>query len=65
MGCAFEAIGRVRGAMSELYMTLYMMETIVASANHGMRAERALLGAWTAKGSENDPKIGTIPGVAL
>ena len=65
MSGAFKAIRNVRGAMGELDMTLDMMETVVASATHSMRAERATLGAWTAKGCENDSKIGIILGVTL
>ena len=65
MGGAFQSIRSVGRSVSELDVTLDMVEAIIARATRGMETDGAAFGTRTTECGEEESKIRTIFGVAL
>jgi hypothetical protein len=51
--------------MSDVNVTLDMVDAVITSAFHGMKTEGATFGTRTTEGSNNKVQVRTVDGVAL
>ena len=65
MGGALESIRSVGRSVSELDVTLDMVEAIITGETHGMGTEGAAFGTRITECGEDNSKIRAISGVAL